>query len=460
MVSQNHADLSPSDNPHKVVTKRTRRLILYIELLALDVACLVAAFMIAGLVRDGTYVLSGLEMAAMVVPIYLAYALQREVYNWKAIISARETLAKTWLALFYTIATIVILLYVVRAGESVSRIAFGVGTGLSFVLLSIVRSGFPRHARHQLQGSPVNELLIIDDAEIDLTNVKDFVYAKDVGVSVALNDPQMLMRFGLLIEGYERAIVACSVERRAAWTVLLRGANVEGEIIAPEFDSTGVLSIARYSNHSTYVVSRGALSTSSRIQKRLLDIGFTVPAIIVLAPLLILVAIAVKLDSPGPVLFKQPRVGRGNRSFKIMKFRSMRAELSDTAGGRSTGRDDDRVTRVGKIIRKTSIDELPQLFNVLWGDMSLVGPRPHALGSLAGDALFWEVDQNYWLRHALKPGITGLAQVRGFRGATEQRSDLVNRLRADLEYIENWTISNEIVILLRTANVLIHRNAF
>lgn len=179
-----------------------------------------------------------------------------------------------------------------------------------------------------------------------------------------------------------------------------------------------------------------------------------------LAPVLLLVAIAVKLDSPGPVLFKQPRVGRGNRSFQIMKFRSMRDEMSDRAGGRSTGRDDDRITRVGKIIRKTSIDELPQLFNVLLGDMSLVGPRPHALGSLAGDALFWEIDENYWLRHALKPGITGLAQVRGFRGATEQRSDLVNRLRADLEYIENWTITNEIVILVRTANVLIHRNAF
>lgn len=460
MESPNHADLKYSVTPHKVVNKRTRRLILYIELLTLDIACLVAAFLFAGILRDGQYVLSGLEMALMVVPIYLAYALQREVYNWKAIISSRETLAKSWLALFYTVTTIVILLYVVRAGESVSRLAFGMGIVLSFILLSVVRVGFPRHARHQLQGTPVNELLIIDDADLDLKNVKSFVFAKDVGVSVALNDPHMLMRFGLLIEGYERAIIACSVERRAAWTVLLRGANVEGEIIAPEFDSTGVLSIARFCDHSTYVVSRGALSTSNRIQKRLLDIALTVPAIIVLAPVLALVAIAVKLDSPGPVLFKQPRVGRGNRSFQIMKFRSMRAELSDTAGERSTGRDDDRITRVGKIIRKTSLDELPQLFNVLLGDMSLVGPRPHALGSLAGDELFWEIDENYWLRHALKPGITGLAQVRGFRGATEQRIDLVNRLRADLEYIENWTISNEIIILMRTANVLIHRNAF
>lgn len=279
MVSPNPADLNHAAGPHKIVSKRTRRLVLYIELLALDIASLVASFMFAGMLRDGKYVLSGLEMALMVVPIYLAYALQREVYNWRAIMLARETLAKTWLALFYTITTIVILLYVARAGESVSRIAFGLGTGLSFLLLSIVRIGFPQHARRQLQGTPINELLIIDDAEIDLENVQAYVFAKDVGVSVALNDPQMLERFGQLIEGYERAIVACSVERRAAWTVLLRGANVEGQIIAPEFDSTGVLSIARYGDHSTYVVSRGALSTSNRIQKRLLDIALTVPAI-------------------------------------------------------------------------------------------------------------------------------------------------------------------------------------
>src|SRR3546814_2543983 len=122
-------------------------------------------------------------------------------------------------------------------------------------------------------------------------------------------------------------------------------------------------------------------------------------------------------------------MGRGNRIFRILKFRSMRVEATDANGARSASRDDDRITRVGKFIRATSIDELPQLINVLSGEMSLVGPRPHALGSTAGNELFWRVDRQYWHRHALKPGITGLAQIRGFRGATHPKHAIVNRDR-------------------------------
>jgi polysaccharide biosynthesis protein PslA len=138
----------------------------------------------------------------------------------------------------------------------------------------------------------------------------------------------------------------------------------------------------------------------------------------------------------------------------------MRAERADAAGNQSTRRDDDRITRVGRFIRATSIDELPQLFNVLRGEMSLVGPRPHALGSTAGDQLFWEVDQRYWHRHASKPGLTGLAQIRGYRGATPMRDDLTNRLAADLEYINGWTIWRDISILITTLKVIVHRNAY
>lgn len=146
--------------------------------------------------------------------------------------------------------------------------------------------------------------------------------------------------------------------------------------------------------------------------------------------------------------------------FRMFKFRSMRVDLSDNTGTRSTSRNDDRVTRVGKFIRSTSIDELPQLLNVLKGDMSIVGPRPHALGSRAADKLFWEVDQRYWHRHAAKPGLTGLAQVRGYRGATLYEDDLRNRLQADLEYLEHWSIWRDIKIILLTFRVLLHRNAF
>src|SRR3546814_20726473 len=117
----------------------------------------------------------------------------------------------------------------------------------------------------------------------------------------------------------------------------------------------------------------------------------------------------------------------------------MRVEATDATGTRSASRDDDRITRVGRFIQKTSIDELPQLFNVLLGEMSLVGPRPHALGSTAGNELFWRVDRQYWHRHALKPGITGLAQIRGFRGATNTKRHIVKRLASALEYPRGWS---------------------
>ena len=138
----------------------------------------------------------------------------------------------------------------------------------------------------------------------------------------------------------------------------------------------------------------------------------------------------------------------------------MRVESLDAKGATSTQRDDKRITRVGAFIRKTSLDEIPQFLNVLLGDMSLVGPRPHALGSLAGNQLFWEVDREYWHRHALKPGITGLAQVRGFRGATHRDVDLKNRLQADLEYLHDWSLMRDVKILFRTMTVLVHSNAY
>ena len=198
----------------------------------------------------------------------------------------------------------------------------------------------------------------------------------------------------------------------------------------------------------------------NRILKRLLDLIVTVPAIVLLSPLLLAVAIAVKLDSPGPVLFRQRRMGRANQLFDVWKFRSMHVEACDAVGATSTSRGDRRITRVGRVIRATSIDELPQLFNVLNGDMSLVGPRPHALGSMAGDQLFWHVDERYWLRHAIKPGLTGLAQVRGQRGATDHRDDLARRLESDLAYVANWSVLRDVVILVRTLQVLVHRNAY
>jgi Undecaprenyl-phosphate glucose phosphotransferase len=178
-------------------------------------------------------------------------------------------------------------------------------------------------------------------------------------------------------------------------------------------------------------------------------------------PVMLACAIAIKLDSPGPVFFRQPREGFNNRPFRVWKFRSMTHDLCEVDGIRQATRDDKRVTRVGAVLRRTSLDELPQLFNVLTGDMSLVGPRPHAPSTRAGGRLFAEVVQTYAGRHKVKPGITGWAQVNGWRGETDTEEKLVKRIEHDLFYIENWSIGFDIYILIRTAfAVIAPRNAF
>jgi len=171
---------------------------------------------------------------------------------------------------------------------------------------------------------------------------------------------------------------------------------------------------------------------------------------------LLVVAVLIKLDSPGPVLFRQPRVGFDNRMFSIFKFRTMHASMTDLLADRQTTRDDPRVTRVGRWLRRFSIDELPQLLNVVQGSMSLVGPRPHAPNTKAANKLFAEVVSQYAVRHRVKPGITGWAQVNGWRGETNTEDQVRGRVRFDLDYIQNWSLTLDLKILLLTVFREVH----
>lgn len=193
------------------------------------------------------------------------------------------------------------------------------------------------------------------------------------------------------------------------------------------------------------------ISGFDQIVKKVEDLVFASVALILLAPLLLLTAIAIKLDSRGPVFFRQEREGFNNRHFRIWKFRSMRIDRCEADAIVQATRDDPRVTRVGRFLRRTSIDELPQLFNVMTGEMSLVGPRPHAPSTRAGQRLFSEVVGHYAARHKVKPGITGWAQVHGWRGETDTEEKLLRRLEHDLYYIENWSVGLDIYIMARTA---------
>lgn len=204
-------------------------------------------------------------------------------------------------------------------------------------------------------------------------------------------------------------------------------------------------------------VQRGPLTPFECALKRYLDIVIAGMGLIVLAPLLVVVALAIKLDSPGPVFFRQRRCGFNGRCFQIVKFRTMRVQ-EDGATVTQAQSLDSRVTRLGKWLRRSSIDELPQLFNVLEGSMSLVGPRPHAV---AHDTQFDKIVRNYAFRHRVKPGLTGWAQVHGCRGPTPTPRDIERRVEYDLWYVDNWNFRLDFSIMLQTVvEVLRSRNAY
>ncbi|MGH1419840.1 MAG: undecaprenyl-phosphate glucose phosphotransferase [Hyphomicrobiaceae bacterium] len=184
-------------------------------------------------------------------------------------------------------------------------------------------------------------------------------------------------------------------------------------------------------------------------------------ALILLAPVMATVAIAIKLDSRGPVFFRQKRYGFNNELIEIYKFRSMRTDMCDATASKLVTKNDPRVTRIGAFIRKTSIDELPQLINVLKGNLSLVGPRPHALQAKAGDRLYDDVVEGYFARHKVNPGITGWAQINGWRGETDTKEKIEKRVEHDLYYIENWSIFLDLYILVKTPFALLQtENAY
>jgi putative colanic acid biosynthesis UDP-glucose lipid carrier transferase len=200
-----------------------------------------------------------------------------------------------------------------------------------------------------------------------------------------------------------------------------------------------------------FKVRQGPLSDQERWAKRLLDIGVAGLGLVAVAPLLLLVAAAIAMETPGPILFKQTRLGFNGVPFKIRKFRSMTV-TEDGPTVQAAKRHDARVTRVGRIIRRCSIDELPQLINVLRGEMSIVGPRPHAL---AHDQAYDRTVADYAHRQHVKPGLTGWAQINGHRGEIHNPTEMARRLDYDLWYIRNWRLSLDLKIILLTAGALV-----
>ena len=197
------------------------------------------------------------------------------------------------------------------------------------------------------------------------------------------------------------------------------------------------------------------------VTKAIFDRVVGAAMLVVLAPVMLGLAIAVRLTSPGPILFRQKRLGFNNETIEVYKFRSMYADQSDFTASKQVTRGDPRVTPLGRFIRRTSLDELPQLFNVLKGELSLVGPRPHAVQAKTSTTLYDQVVDGYFARHKVKPGITGWAQVNGWRGETDTDEKIQRRVDHDLYYIENWSILFDVQIMLATPLSLVTtKNAY
>nr|WP_281414466.1 exopolysaccharide biosynthesis polyprenyl glycosylphosphotransferase [Rhizobium sp. ARZ01] len=274
-------------------------------------------------------------------------------------------------------------------------------------------------------------------------------------------DPNFLNDLSLAVAGADRIVLSFrTFKEQHEWARLLGQIGLEAELLEPGLAGLKPLALRYLDSTPTLVVSARPLTFGKRALKRAFDLTLVFLAAPVIVPLVAVLVILIRMDSQGSAFFVQRRIGTNNQYFNCVKFRTMRVDLADATGNRLTERNDPRVTRLGHFLRHTSLDELPQLWNVLMGDMSLVGPRPHALGASAEGALYWEVVPGYWQRHSIKPGVTGLAQVRGFRGPTEKRIDIESRVAADLEYIRTWSLWVDMKILFRTLSVLVHSNAF
>lgn len=440
-----------------------RRLRAYAALMVLDAVLIHAGFVIGGLAYDGDWWDARTMLAAQtLLPLYYTIALYNRTYGVPALRDWHFAWRKALTAFALSAALLNFVAFYTKSNAEFSRVSVTLGLVLTGLMLVTSRWLVGLAVGRFWQGRVRNELVIEDGGPGFALPGVTAVSAEKYDLDPDSRDPYMRDRLGKLLRNRDKVVVSCPYEARERWAVLLKSAGVYGEIVSEPAHRLGAVGVHRYEDQdrTTLVVSHGPLSLRSRILKRAFDSVVALAALIVLAPLFFVIALIIKLEDCGPVLFIQRRMGRGNQFFEMYKFRSMREEKLDSDGVRSTARDDERITRIGAFIRRSSIDELPQLVNVLKGEMSIVGPRPHALGSRANNKLFWDIDAKYWQRHSLKPGLTGLAQVRGYRGATEREKDLTDRLQADLEYINGWSLMRDIAILIKTVFVLRHSRAY
>lgn len=352
-----------------------RRLQCYLALILADLTALFAGFLAIGYLYLGSAGLTQAGvLAQLLVPVFLTVALYNGSYSLGVLQQAQNGALRALAALGISAAAVVFIAFYTKSSGEFSRLVFTAGTVLSALILGWLRVQMRAFVRWRC-GEQVIDEVVIDDGgpAVDMPRARR-IDAAAMALSPRLDDPQVLHRIGAALATADRVIVSCPPERRLVWAIILKGSNIEGELVDQTVSDLGAHGARITSGQGLLRVSVGPLGLRARVLKRLFDITLAGTAAILLAPLFLLVSLAILIEDGSPVLFVQRRVGRGNRFFDMYKFRSMSHAQSDSDGRVSASRADKRITRVGSLIRRTSIDELPQIFNVLKGDMSTL-PR-------------------------------------------------------------------------------------
>lgn len=402
-------------------------------------------------------------------------------YSWCDVYAKKDGyltgLGRLFMGWLMTLAALAFVGFICKAGELFSReiiLVWAVTGYIGQALLYVPLQGFSKYYQRSLQSE--HKALIVGTGELALELAKklrtlehfplvglvstDATPLLEVGAPRVVGPQEELLEL-IKTHDIRRLYITLPLSEAAqieAMYINLLDANVD-VVWVPDLNSLTLL------NHSVRVVdglpaiylNESPLTSqpTAALSKSLLDKSVALMAIVALSPLLLLIALAVKLTSPGPIFFKQDRHGWNGKVIKVWKFRSMR--VHDDLEVKQASRHDSRITSVGRFIRRTSIDELPQLFNVIQGHMALVGPRPHAV---AHNDYYSDKILAYMARHRIKPGITGLAQINGCRGETDTIDKMQKRVEIDLKYINNWSLWLDLKILVKTPFTLLSKDIY
>lgn len=443
----------------------------------IDVLCVLGASLLA-LSADGAATLLNLTMATVLPVMFgavLLLALTRalDLYRFgRDTTTARQLALVLWAGLAATGAAAALDWLCGGAGGGLERIvAWGAGVTAALAAMHLIWTAVVGHWRRKgvltpnvvVVGATRNaEVLIaraLERRDLNVLGVFDDRLARSpkavTGVPV-LGDAEALLthRMTPFIDRIVLAIDAAPTPRIRELTQRLEALPNPLTVLV-DTEAGGERMLDRLADMPLAPLSNGVNKDRRAFNKRLQDLFVGGIALIAAAPIMALVALAVRLDSPGPVFFRQRRHGFNQEVIVVWKFRSMRHEAADATASRQVSADDDRITRVGRFIRATSLDELPQIFNVLSGEMSLVGPRPHAIGMKTGETESARLVAEYAHRHRIKPGMTGWAAIKGSRGPVDTEAQVRERVQWDIDYIERQSLWLDLWIMLITIPVLL-----